>query len=76
MHRAPRRTSLRRGLIKIQYKGKKGIDALLSLTFIDIQFLEKESWQNKLETVTNLVGEILVGLACIFLYLFLRFFAE
>ena len=27
MHRAPRRTSLRRGLIKIQYKGKKGIDA-------------------------------------------------
>ena len=43
MHRAPRRTSLRRGLIKIQYKGKKGIDALLSLTFIDIQFLERES---------------------------------
>ena len=76
MHRAPRRTSLRRGLIKIQYKGKKGIDALLSLTFIDIQFLERESWQNKLETETNLVGEILVGRACIFLSLFFHFFAE
>ena len=76
MLRAPRRTSLRRGLVKIQHKGKKGIDALLSLTFIDIPFLERESWQNKLETVTNLVGEILLGLACIFLSLFLRFFAE
>ena len=56
--------------------GKKGIDASLSLTFIDIPILEKESWQNKLQQETNLIGGILVGLAYIFLSLFPRFFAE
>ena len=43
---------------------------------MDIPILEKESWQNKLQQETNLIGEILVGLAYIFLSLFPRFFAE